>query len=73
MVLCRSLNGWLAWCCQKSAFRSTLADAGQAALAIPDAAIDAVREFDRSIDAALKGRLCPTGIIVFRKPRTSGA
>ncbi len=51
----------------EAAFRSTLADAGHAALSIPDCALEAVREFDRAIDATLKARLCPTGIIVFTK------
>lgn len=51
----------------ESAFRSVLADSGHAALPIPDPVLDAVREFDRSIDADLKRHLCPTGIVVFTK------
>jgi SAM-dependent methyltransferase len=49
------------------AFRSILADSGHAELPIPPGVLDAVREFDRSIDANLKPRLCPTGIVVFTK------
>ena len=44
-----------------------LADSGNAALPIPDPVLDAVRDFDRSIGADMKRRLCPTGIIVFTK------
>ena len=49
------------------AFRSVLADSGNAAVSVPEAALDAIRGFDRSIGADLKERLCPTGIIVFTK------
>jgi len=49
------------------AFRSVLADSGNAALVIPEAVTAAVREFDRSIGPELKLHLCPTGIIVFTK------
>ena len=49
------------------AFRSVLADSGNAALAIPEPVTAAVREFDRSIGPELKRHLCPTGIIVFTK------
>ena len=51
----------------EAAFRSMLADSGHAALPVPDAVLDAVREFDRSITPELKRQLCPTGIIVFTK------
>jgi SAM-dependent methyltransferase len=51
----------------EAAFRSMLADSGHAALSVPESAVDAVREFDRSIGADMKRRLCPTGIVVFTK------
>ena len=51
----------------ESAFRSVLADSGNAALPIPDPVLDAVRDIDRSIGPGMKHRLCPTGIIVFTK------
>jgi SAM-dependent methyltransferase len=51
----------------EGAFRSMLADSGNAALPIPGPVVDAVREFDRSIAPDLKRRVCPTGIIVFTK------
>jgi SAM-dependent methyltransferase len=51
----------------ETGFRSVLADSGNAGLAIPEAVLDAVREFDRAVGADLKRRLCPTGIIVFTK------
>jgi SAM-dependent methyltransferase len=49
------------------AFRSVLADSGNAALPISDPVRDAVREFDRSIAPDLKSHRCPTGIVVFTK------
>ncbi len=51
----------------EAAFRSTLADSGNASLAIPPAVVDAVREFDRAIGPELKRRLCPTAIVVMTK------
>ena len=51
----------------EAAFSSILADSGNAALPVPTPVLDAVREFDRAIEPALKERLCPTGIIVFTK------
>ena len=54
-------------CVYEVAFRSVLADSGNAMLPIPDQVFDAVREFDRAIGPGLKERLCPTGIIVFTK------
>ncbi len=51
----------------EAAFVSVLADSGHQELAIPTAVLDCVREFDHGIDAALKRRFCPTGIIVFTK------
>ncbi len=51
----------------EGAFRSVLAESGNAGLAIPAPVLECVREFDRGIDSALKQRLCPTGIIVFTK------
>jgi len=49
------------------AFRSVLADSGNAALTIPEPVEVTVREFDRSIAPDLKRHLCPTGIIVFTR------
>jgi SAM-dependent methyltransferase len=49
------------------AFRSVLADSGNAALTIPEPVVAAVREFDRSIAPDLKQHRCPTGIIVFTR------
>lgn len=51
----------------ETGFRSVLADSGNAGLAIPEAVLDAVREFDRGVGPDLKRRLCPTGIIVLTK------
>lgn len=51
----------------EDAFRSVLADSGNAGLAIPEEVWECVREFDRGIEAGLKKWLCPTGIIVFTK------
>ncbi len=51
----------------EGAFRSVLSDSGNGGLAIPEPVWECVREFDRGIDAGLKKRLCPTGIIVFTK------
>ena len=51
----------------EAAFTSVLADSGNQALAIPEAVLGCVREFDRGIAPALKRRFCPTGIIVFTK------
>jgi SAM-dependent methyltransferase len=49
----------------EGAFRSVLADSGNAGLEIPEPVLECVREFDRDIGPGLKERLCPTGIIVF--------
>ncbi len=51
----------------EGAFRSVLAESGNAELAIPEPVWDCVRAFDRGIDSRLKKALCPTGIIVFTK------
>jgi len=51
----------------EAAFRGTLADSGNASLPVPDPVVAAVREFDQSISAELKRRLCPTAIVVMTK------
>lgn len=51
----------------ESAFLSVLADSGNRDLPVPEPALDAVREFDRSIGPELKAKMCPTGILVFTK------
>src|SRR5439155_20463852 len=40
------------------AFRSVLADSGNAALPIPDPVLDAVRDFDRAICPGMNGSRC---------------
>ena len=51
----------------EGAFRSVLAESGNAGLSIPDPVWECVRGFDRGIAAGLKKSLCPTGILVFTK------
>ena len=51
----------------ESAFRSLMIETGNTGLEVPEAVIDAFREFDRNMSEDLKRQLSPTGIIVFSK------
>jgi SAM-dependent methyltransferase len=51
----------------ESAFRSQLSDSGLGGISVPEQVMNCVREFDESIGPGLKGKICPTGIIVFTK------
>jgi hypothetical protein len=51
----------------ETSFRSLLNVSGNAEVAIPPSILEAIREFDEGISVGLKQKMCPTGIIVFRK------
>jgi len=51
----------------ETSFRSLLRVSGNAEAEIPPIVLEAVREFDEGISVDLKQKMCPTGIIIFRK------
>lgn len=51
----------------ETCFRSLLCDSGNAGVEIPPAVLEAIQAFDRGISLDLKQKMCPTGIIVFKK------